>query len=165
MPVAVTDRIEKSVLLRAPRARVWDAIADSRQFGEWFGVTFDAPFRAGQPVSGAITPTRVDPAVAKMQEPHTGMRFDITIERIEPGRLFSFRWHPFAIDPKVDYSKEPATLVEFRLEDAKDGTLLTVVESGFDRVPLARRAQAFTANEQGWTLQMTLVEKYLADAS
>lgn len=165
MPVEVTDRIVKTVLLRAPRARVWEAIADSQQFGEWFGVTFAAPFKAGQPISGAIAPTKVDPAVAKMQEPYAGMRFDITIDRIEPGRLFSFRWHPFGVDPKVDYSKEPTTLVEFTLEDAKDGTLLTVVESGFDRVPLARRAQAFAANEQGWAMQMTLIDKYLTSAS
>lgn len=165
MPTDVADRIEKRVLLRAPRARVWEAITDSRQFGEWFGVTFDGPFKAGQPISGAIAPTKVDPAVAKMQQPHAGMRFDITIDRIEPERLFSFRWHPFAIDVKVDYSKEPTTLVEFTLENANGGTLLTIVESGFDRVPLERRAQAFTANEQGWAMQVTLIEKYLANAS
>ena len=165
MPVDVTDRIEKKVLLRAPRARVWKAITDSQEFGQWFGVKFDGPFRAGQAISGVIAPTKADAAIAKMQESYAGMRFDITIDRIEPERLFSFRWHPFAIDPKVDYSKEPTTLVEFRLEDAKDGILLTVTESGFDRIPLARRAQAFGANEQGWTLQMTLVEKYLSNAS
>jgi uncharacterized protein YndB with AHSA1/START domain len=165
MPVEVTDRIEKKVLLRAPRARVWEAITDSQQFGQWFGVKFGGPFKAGQRISGAITPTTADPAVAKMQEPYAGMRFDITIDRIEPERLFSFRWHPFAIDPKLDYSDEPTTLVEFTLEDAKGGTLLTVVESGFDRVPLARRTQAFTANEQGWAMQVTLIEKYLAHAS
>lgn len=165
MPVEVTDRIEKSVLLRAPRTRVWTAITDSQQFGQWFGVKFAGPFKAGQPISGAITSTAADPAVAKMQEPYVGMRFDITIDRIQPQRLFSFRWHPFAIDPTVDYSKEPTTLIEFMLEEAKGGTLLTVVESGFDRVPLARRARAFTANEQGWAMQMTLIEKYLASAS
>jgi len=128
-------------------------------------VKFDGPFVAGKPVSGAIAPTTVDPAVAKMQEPYAGIRFDITIDRIEPERLFSFRWHPFAIDQRVDYSKEPTTLIVFTLEDAKDGTLLTVTESGFDRIPLARRAQAFTANEQGWAMQMTLVEKYLSHAA
>lgn len=165
MTVDVTDRIEKHVLLRARRARVWQALTDAREFGQWFGVKFDGPFRAGAPVSGVIAPTKADAGVAKMQEPYAGMRFDITIDRIEPERLFSFRWHPFAIDPKVDYSGEPTTLVEFRLEDAKDGILLTVVESGFDRVPLDRRAQAFGANEQGWALQMTLIEKYLSHAA
>jgi len=165
MPAEVADRIEKKVLLRAPCARVWKALTDAKEFGQWFGVKFDGPFRAGQAISGAIAPTTADPAVAKMQQPYAGMRFDITIDRIEPERFFSFRWHPFAIDPKVDYSAEPTTLVEFTLEDAKDGVLLTVVESGFDRVPLARRAQAFTANEGGWTMQMTLIEKYLAHAS
>jgi len=165
MPAEVADRIEKKVLLHAPRARVWKALTDAKEFGQWFGVKFDGPFRAGQAISGAIAPTTADPAVAKMQQPYAGMRFDITIDRIEPERFFSFRWHPFAIDPKVDYSTEPTTLVEFTLEDAKDGVLLTVVESGFDRVPLARRAQAFTANEGGWTMQMTLIEKYLAHAS
>jgi len=164
MPVEVTDRIEKQVLLRAPRARVWKALTDSQEFGQWFGVKFDGPFKAGAPVSGVIAPTKADAAVAKMQEPYAGKRFDITVDRIEPERLFSFRWHPFAIDSGVDYSKEPTTLVEFTLEDAKDGVLLKIVESGFDRVPLARRAQAFTANEQGWTMQMTLIEKYLANA-
>ena len=126
---------------------------------------FDGPFKPGAPASGVIVPTKADAAVAKMQEPYSGMKFDITIDRIEPERLFSFRWHPFAIDASVDYSKEPTTLVEFTLEDAKDGTLLTVTESGFDRIPLGRRAQAFTANEQGWTLQMTLIEKYLSHAA
>jgi uncharacterized protein YndB with AHSA1/START domain len=165
MPVEVADRIEKHVLLRAPRARVWKALTDAQEFGKWFGVKFDGPFVAGKPVSGVIAPTTADAAVAKMQEPYAGMRFDITIDRIEPERLFSFRWHPFAIDPGVDYSKEPTTLIVFTLEDAKDGTLLTVTESGFDRIPLARRAQAFTANEHGWTMQMTLVEKYLSHAA
>src|SRR5262249_11518637 len=99
---------------------------------------------------------------AKVQQPYAGMAFEITVDRIEPQRLFSFRWHPFAIDPKVDYSNEPTTLIEFTLEEKPDGVLLTVTESGFDRIPLERRAKAFEANDGGWTLQMTLVEKYLA---
>jgi uncharacterized protein YndB with AHSA1/START domain len=165
MPVQVTDRIEKTVLLRAPRARVWRALTDSKEFGEWFGVTFGGPFEAGAAASGVIAPTKADANVAQMQKPYAGMPFNITIDRIEPERLFSFRWHPFAIDPGVDYSTEPTTLIVFTLDDAKDGTLLTVTESGFDRIPLARRAQAFTANEQGWTLQTTLIEKYLAHAA
>ena len=163
--MSTTDKIEKKILLKAPLARVWSAISDAKNFGTWFGVDFDGPFVAGKKMSGKIVPTKVDPEVAAHQKPYEGRTFDLTVDRIEPERLFSFRWHPFAIDPKVDYSKEPTTLVEFTLEDANDGTLLTIVESGFDRVPLARRAQAFTANEQGWTMQTTLIEKYLAHAS
>src|ERR1700687_4295233 len=101
------DRIEKKILLRAPRGRVWRALTDSTEFGSWFGVRFDGPFREGARVTGQITPTTVDAA----QKPHEGRAFEITIERIEPERLFSFRWHPYAIDPNVDYAGEPATLV------------------------------------------------------
>lgn len=162
MAAATTDRIEKQILLRAPRARVWRALTDSEQFGTWFGVKLDGPFAAGQPLKGVIVTTKVDPEVAKAQQPYAGMPFEITVERIEPERLFSFRWHPFAIDRNVDYSHEPTTLVEFTLEDAAEGILLTVTESGFDRIPLSRRAAAFTANEGGWTMVVTLIEKYLA---
>ena len=161
----VPDRIQKHVLLRAPLSRVWRAITDSAQFGSWFGVRFDGPFKPGERIVGKIAPTTVDPQVAAMQKPYEGMTFDITIDRIEPEKLFSFRWHPAAIDPKVDYSNEPATLVEFSLEEKPDGVLLTVTESGFDGIPLARRAEAFKMNEGGWAAQMTLIEKYLAKAS
>lgn len=159
---STTDRIEKTVLLRAPRERVWRAISDAKQFGTWFGVDFDGPFVAGGRLTGRIVPTKVDPEVARMQEPHAGKAFEITVDRIEPMRLFSFRWHPFAVDPKVDYSKEPTTLVEFDLQEATGGTKLTITESGFDRIPLARRAQAFTSNDQGWAKQAELIEKYLS---
>jgi len=160
--MTVPDRIEKKITLRAPVDRVWRAISDAGAFGAWFGVEFDAPFAAGARVKGKITPTKVDPEVAKMQEPHAGKAFDFLIDRIEPERLFSFRWHPFAIDPGVDYSKEEATLVVFELEEVEGGTLLTVTESGFDQIPLERRARAFAANEGGWEHQTKLVEKYLA---
>ncbi len=162
---SVTDRIEKKVLLRAPLARVWRAVSDAKEFGAWFGVDFDGPFVAGKPIKGKIVPTKADPEVAKSQEPYAGMKFDFTVDRIEPERLISFRWHPFAIDPKVDYSNEPTTLVVFQLEPAEGGTLLTITESGFDRVPLERRAKAFAMNEQGWTAQAKLIEKYLANAA
>jgi uncharacterized protein YndB with AHSA1/START domain len=162
MPVEVSDRIQKTILLRAPRARVWRALTDSREFGEWFGMKCDTPFKPGAPVTGTIVPTTVDASVAQAQEPYKGMPFELTIEQMEPERLFSFRWHPFAHDPNVDYSGEPTTLITFVLEDAPAGTRLTVTESGFDRIPLARRAAAFTANEQGWGMVMTLVEKYVA---
>jgi uncharacterized protein YndB with AHSA1/START domain len=157
-----TDRIEKSVLLRAPRERVWRAISDSKQFGSWFGVEFDGPFVPGESIVGKITPTSVDAEVAKMQEPYKGVRFEFAVDRVEPMRLFSFRWHPAAVDSNVDYSKEPSTLVAFQLEEVADGTKLTVTESGFDQIPIERRAKAFAANEGGWAAQMTLIEKYLA---
>lgn len=162
MPVALTDCIVKKVLLGAPRARVWKALTDSHEFGQWFGVRFDGPFKPATSQRGVITPTSVDAETARAQEPYAGKSFEITVERIEPERLFSFRWHPYAIEPGVDYSKEPTTLIVFTLEDAAEGIMLTVTESGFDQIPLARRAKAFAANEGGWTKQMTLIEKYLA---
>ncbi len=159
---ASTDRIEKTILLRAPRDRVWRAISDSKEFGTWFGVEFDGPFVAGKRATGRIVPTKVDPDVAKSQEPYAGMAFEFTVDRIEPMRLFSFRWHPFAVDPSVDYSSEPTTLVVFGLEEVSGSTRLTITESGFDGIPLERRAKAFTSNEQGWAAQTKLLEKYLA---
>ena len=160
-----TDRIEKKVLLRAPRQRVWRAISDSGEFGSWFGVRFDGPFVAGAAMTGRIVPTTVDEEVARMQKPHEGAAFEFSVDRIDPPRLFSFRWHPYAVEPGVDYSKEPATLVVFELEEAAGGTMLTVSESGFDSIPLHRRAKASTANEQGWTVQTRLIGQYLALAA
>ncbi len=160
-----TDRIEKKILLRAPAQRVWRALTDAQEFGRWFGAAFDGQFAPGARMMGRIVPTTADDEVAKGQKAYEGAPFEFTIERMEPERLFSFRWHPFAIDPKVDYSEEPTTLVVFELEATPKGTMLIVTESGFDRVPLARRAKAFAMNEQGWTAQMTLIEKYLAKAS
>ena len=154
-----TDRIEKKVLLRAPRERVWRAVSDAQAFGTWFGVAFDGPFVEGQVVTGKIVPTKVDPTVAAHQEPYTGMACDITVERIEPERLFSFRWHPGA-EPDVA-PDAPTTLVTFELEPVAEGTMLTITESGFDRIPLERRAKAFADNEGGWEIQSTLVAKYL----
>jgi len=156
-----TDRIEKKVLLHAPRKRVWRALSDSTEFGTWFGVKFDGPFAPGASLRGVIVPTKVNAEVAKAQKPYEGKPFDITIEQMEPERLFSFRWHPFAVEPGVDYSAEPTTLVEFNLEEMPGGVMLTVTESGFDQIPLARRAKAFTANEQGWGMVVKLVEEYL----
>jgi uncharacterized protein YndB with AHSA1/START domain len=155
------DRIEKQVLLRAPLQRVWEAISDAKQFGYWFGVDFDGPFVAGGRLTGRIAPTRVDAEVGNLQVPHAGKPFHILIERIEPQQLYSFHWHPVAVEPGSDYSSEPTTLVEFRLQATTEGTLLTISESGFSQIPLARRAQAFTANDHGWTLQAGLIRKYL----
>ncbi|HSL23879.1 MAG TPA: SRPBCC family protein [Vicinamibacterales bacterium] len=164
MTVTTSDRIEKKVLLNAPRARVWKALTDAREFGHWFGVKFDGPFKAGAALRGVIVPTSVDAEVASAQQPYVGTAFEITVDRVEPERLFSFRWHPYAVEPGADYSHEPTTLVVFTLEEAQNGILLTVTESGFDRVPLERRAKAFAANEGGWAMQMKLIEKYLAQA-
>lgn len=161
----IPDRIRKETTLRAPLERVWRAISDARSFGAWFGVDFDGPFVAGGVVRGRIAPTQVDPEVAKLQEPYAGFPFELTVERIEPMTTFSFRWHPFAVDPKVDYSHEPTTLVVFELREVANGTHLTITESGFDGIPLERRANAFTANDGGWAHQAILLEKYLARAS
>jgi uncharacterized protein YndB with AHSA1/START domain len=157
-----TDRIEKQILLHAPRERVWRAISDAKEFGLWFGVAFEGPFVEGERVAGQIVPTTVDADVSKMQEPYTGTPYDWTVERIEPMRRICFRWHPYAVEPGVDYSKEPTTLIEFELIDAPGGVLLKIAESGFDQIPLARRAKAFKANEGGWEIQTRLIEKYLA---
>lgn len=159
--MSVPDRIEKQIFLRAPIARVFSAISNSEEFGIWFGVAFDGPFVAGERLTGKMRPTQVDPDVAKMQESFEGMPFDVIVERIEPPHLFSFRWHPYAIEPTADYSKEPSTLVEFRLTEVEGGTQLEITESGFDRVPLERRAKAFTENEGGWEHQANLVKKYV----
>jgi uncharacterized protein YndB with AHSA1/START domain len=157
----LADRIEKKIILRAPVSRVWRAISQAGEFGAWFGVAFDGPFVAGERVKGRITPTRVDPEVAKLQEPHAGTAFDFLVDRIDPERVFSFRWHPYALEPGSDDSKEPTTRVTFELAAVEGGTQLTITESGFDRIPLERRAKAFAANEGGWTHQSRLIEKYL----
>lgn len=157
-----TDRIEKRILLRAPLDRVWRAVSDAGEFGAWFGIEFDGAFAAGARLIGKIRPTSVDAEVAKLQEPHTGKAGAFVIDTVDPMRRFSFRWHPYAIEPGVDYSAEPMTLVVFDLQEAPGGTLLTITESGFDRIPLARRAQAFRANEGGWEHQTRLIAKYLA---
>jgi|SRR5579862_8602976 len=160
-----SDRIEKQILLRAPLERVWRALANSAEFGHWFGVKFDGPFVAGQPIQGVLVGTAVNAEVAQAQTKHAGMAFHLTIEKMEPERLFSFRWHPYAVEPGVDYSSEPATLVEFRLQETADGVLLTVVESGFDGIPLARRAKAFSANEGGWAIMIKVFEEHLAQTA
>lgn len=160
-----TDRIEKQILLRAPRQRVWRAITDSKEFGYWFGVKFDGPFVAKTPIHGVISPSQADPEMGQHQKPHEGKKFEIVVAEIDPPRLFSFRWHPYSVDPGADLSSEPSTLIEFVLDEAPEGTLLTLTESGFDRIPLDRRAKAFAGNEQGWSMQMHAIEKYLAHAA
>lgn len=159
-----TDRIEKQILLRAPLARIWRALTDSTEFGTWFGMRFPEPFVPGAVLHGKIVPTTVDPEVGAAQKQYEGLACEIVIERMDPEKLFSFRWHPGAVDPRVDYSQEPMTLVEFRLEQKADGVLLTIAESGFDRIPLARRAQTFAGNEAGWGKVTGLIAEYLKRA-
>lgn len=156
------NQIQKSIVFKASPERVWAAVSDSTRFGAWFGVKFDGPFVAGSAIAGTVTPTQVDADVARLQEPHKGKRFVIHVELIEPMTRFAFRWHPFAIDPNHDYSHEPMTLVTFELAEDPGGTRLTITESGFDQIPLERRASAFKANDGGWTHQLRLIEKYLA---
>jgi uncharacterized protein YndB with AHSA1/START domain len=155
------DRIQKSILLRAPRSRVWRAIADPQEFGSWFGLKIDGQVAPGSKVTGTIVPTTVDATIAKQQREYEGLQFEMTIDHVEPERLFSFRWHPNGVDGDVDYTAEPTTLVSFEIEERPEGVLLTVTESGFARLPAARRGKAFAANEQGWTKQMQLIEEYL----
>ena len=146
-----TDRIEKQVTLDAPRPRVWRALTDVAQFNAWFGVSLTAPFAPGAEVSGKLTIRKYE---------HLTLR--IWIETMEPERFFSFRWHPYAVEEGIDYDAEPTTLVSFRLEDAADGTRLTIIESGFDAIPESRRAKAFTMNSNGWAGQAENLRKFLA---
>ena len=157
-----TDRIEKEVLLRAPLDRVWRAISDADEFGQWFGVRFDGPFVPGTSVTGVITPTTVDEDVARAQEPYAGKSDTWHIVAVEPKRRLAFRWHPYGVESGVDYSQEPTTLVEFTLDETADGVRLRIVESGFANIPAERRASAFEANSEGWAAQTELVRKYLA---
>ena len=158
-----TDRIEKTVLLEAPRERVWEALTDSTRFGIWFGAEFDGAFVAEQWVTGRIVPTQMDPEVARLQEPARGMLMAIHVETMEPMTRFAFRWHPYAIDDSSDYSAEPTTLVTFDLLDDPRGILLRITESGFDALPPERRTAARTANDEGWSHQSRLIARYLSE--
>jgi len=147
------DRIEKRIELKAPVARVWRALTDYREFGEWFRVKLEGPFAVGETARGMITWPGYEHLV-----------WEVVVQAIEPERLFSFTWHPYSIDPKVDYSKETPTLVEFRLEAVEGGTVLLLTESGFDKVPAKRRDEAFLRNDGGWTQQMKNIETHVAGA-
>jgi uncharacterized protein YndB with AHSA1/START domain len=146
-----TDRIEKKILLKAPKSRVWRALTNADEFGSWFRVKLERGFAVGKHITGKVT-----------YPGYEHLTFGVTVERMDVEQLFSFRWHPHAVDPKVDYSKEPTTLVEFRLEEAKDGTWLTVVESGFDKIPADRRDEAFRRNTEGWGIQMENIQRHVA---
>lgn len=150
-----TDRIERSVHIRAPRSRVWRALSNAEEYGNWFGVNLKGQtFAPGQRVQGPIT-----------IKGYEHVMFDVVIERVEPEALMSYRWHPYAIDPAIDYSKEDRTLVTFTLKDVREseggGTLLTVTESGFDTVPPDRRMEAFRMNSAGWEGQLRNIARHV----
>ena len=146
----MSNVIEKRIELNAPVSRVWRALTDYREFGEWFRVKLDGPFLPGEISTGHIT-----------YPGYEHLKWEASVQKMEPERLFSFTWHPYAVDPKVDYSIEPATLVEFRLEPKDKGTVLYLTESGFDALPKERRFEAFRMNEDGWTEQITNIENHL----
>ena len=150
----MSDRIEKTVELKAPVSRVWRALTDHHEFGKWFRVQLDGPFVPGQVSRGHIT--------------HPGyehLRWEAVVVKMEPERLFSFSWHPYAIDPNEDYSAEPPTLVEFTLEKTATGTLLRIVESGFDKLPSWRRDEAFRVNDKGWGIQLENIAQHVGQTS
>ena len=149
----MSDRIEKRIELQASPARVWRALTDYKEFGQWFRVNLEGPFVPGQAVRGKIT--------------HPGFEhvtWEAMVKKMEPERLFSFTWHPYAVDSAQDYSKETPTLVEFRLEKTATGTLLLLTESGFDKIPSDRRLEAFRMNDGGWTTQMKNIEAHVQDS-
>lgn len=149
-----TDQIEKSAVLKAPRAQVWRALSNVKSFGEWFGVKANGSFTPGGRISGNIT-----------LKGYEHLPFELTIERVQPERFLSWRWHPYAIDPAFDYSDEPTTLVVLELEDADGGTRLRIRESGFDSIPSTRRAEAYQANDKGWDMQLESIDRYLQKAA
>lgn len=145
-----TDRIEKHFEVSAKRSRVWRAISDAEEFGTWFRMKLDRPFAPGATVMGRITIPGYE-----------HVTLEILVEKVEPEGYFSYRWHPYAVDPAVDYTAEPTTLVEFRLEETAGGTAVTITESGFDKLPASRRAEAFRMNESGWAGQSKNLVKHV----
>ncbi len=150
----MNNQISKRIELKAPASRIWRALTDYREFGTWFRVKLDGPFVPGQAAHGQIT-----------YPGYEHVKWEAVIQKIEPERLFSFTWHPYALDPKLDYSNEAPTLVEFRLEKTDGGTLLSLTESGFEKIPSERRAEAFRMNDGGWTEQMKNIQKHVERAS
>jgi len=146
----IEQKIEKKIELKAPVSRVWRSLTDYREFGEWFRVKLNGPFVAGQVTRGQIT-----------FPGYEHVKFEALIQKLEPETLFSYTWHPYSVDPAADYSKEPSTLVEFRLEKIAGGTLLRVMESGFDKLPSNRRLEAFRGNDSGWAQQIKNIETYV----
>ena len=146
----MNDRIEKRIELKAPISRVWRALSDYREFGEWFRVKLDGPFVLGRVSRGQMTYPGCE-----------HIKWEAVVQKMEPERLFSFTWHPYSIDPKIDYSKETPTLVEFKLEKTATGTLLLLTESGFDKIPSDRLLEAFRRNDEGWTQQMKNIQAHV----
>ena len=146
----MTDRIEKTIDIKAPVARVWRALTDHQEFGTWFRVRLDGPFVVGQTSRGRIT-----------YPGYEHLKWEAVVQKMEPERLFSFTWHPYAVEPDFDYSKEPPTLVEFTLEKIAGGTRLRVVESGFDKIPAGRRPEALRMNEGGWSEQVKNIARHV----
>jgi uncharacterized protein YndB with AHSA1/START domain len=153
MTASSTDRIEKEIVVHAPRSKVWQAISDFREFGKWFEANMRDPFVPGSLSKGNLT-----------YPGYEHLTMEIHVERMEPEHHFSYRWHPYAIDPQADYSQEPTTLVVFELEEVPEGTRIKVTESGFDRIPLARREKAFRMNSDGWAQQMRNIARYVNPA-
>jgi uncharacterized protein YndB with AHSA1/START domain len=147
-----SDRIEKITTLRAPQDRVWRALTDPKQFGAWFGITLDEPFTAGRVARGSLT--------MRGQQ----LTIEFAVERIKPETELAYRWHPYAVDPNVDYSGEPMTLVEFHLKPVAEGTELTVIESGFDRIPAHRRDEAYRMNDGGWKSQVENLRRHVTSS-
>lgn len=146
----MTSSIERSVDMQAPIDRVWRALSDHREFGQWFGVALDGRFVAGEISTGHIT-----------TKGYEHIRWTAQVVAIDPPRRLAFTWHPYAIDPAADYSAEEPTLVEFRLDSRAGGTRLTVTESGFDEIPAYRRDEALRMNGNGWTIQMDNIRKHV----
>jgi uncharacterized protein YndB with AHSA1/START domain len=149
----MSDRIEKTIEIKSPVSRVWRALTDHKEFGTWFRVRLEGPFVPGQVSRGQIT-----------YQGYEHVRWEAVVQKMEPERYFSFTWHPYAVDPNEDFSKEPPTLVEFTLEKTATGTLLRVVESGFDKIPSGRRAEAFRMNEGGWSQQVKNIARHVEQA-
>jgi uncharacterized protein YndB with AHSA1/START domain len=150
----MNNSIEKRIELKAPLSRVWRALTDYREFGQWFRVKVDGPFVPGEISRGQVT-----------YPGYEHLQWEVVVQKLEPEKLFSFTWHPYAVDPKMDYSKETPTLVEFRLEKTASGTLLVVAESGFDKIPSDRRPEAFRMNDGGWAEQMKNIENHVTQKS
>jgi len=148
------DYIEKRIELKAAVSRVWRALTDYREFGEWFRVKLDGPFAPGKISRGQVT-----------YPGYEHLKWEAVVQKMEPEKLFSLAWHPYAIDPQKDYSKEPSTLVDFKLEKTTSGTLLILTESGFDKIPSDRRLEAFRMNDGGWTVQMKNIENHVTQTS
>jgi uncharacterized protein YndB with AHSA1/START domain len=153
MPAVQTDRIQKQVVVRAPRSRVWRALTNAKEFGTWFGVRTEGPFTPGARVTGAVT-----------HKGYEHLTWDVTIEAVEPERRFSWRWHPGEVNAS-DCVGEPSTLVVFELQDVEGGTLVTVVETGFDGLPAARRGAAYRSNDEGWGAQMEAIRRHVDGAA